>query len=584
MPSTQWLLLALLAGALCPVLAREQVLATYAHPLTRQWCAVSPDGRRVITLEEADGKQRLLVNGKPEARFDAVLPDTVTFSPDGRRLAYVACTGVQKVVVVDGKVSTPYDDLTKIAVPTLSPDLLGLTDNGDGGEPQVDYLECLTFSPDSRHVAFCGKSGIHWRLVVDGKESAAYEELSTPFFSPDGTRLACVATSDGVQLLLLDGKEGKRYEAVIDPLFSSNGTHVVYRIKQGEQRCLVTEEGVGAPYDAIHSVTFSMDGKHLACVAVRGVQQRVVLDGKEGTVYDDLRALTFSADGARLACIARSGVQQCVMVDGKEEARFPRIALPPVFSPDGKRLAYGVWQDGKTSVVVDGAAGKAYAAVESLTFSADSAHLAYAAHDSGKVMVVLDGQEGAPYDALLAAPGDEGIAHPALLYTGGHVAYAARLGRQWFVVASERRDGPYDGVRRLLHSPDGAHLGYLATVRGELGMRDTPVLDGRAGKPLGAIADDTLRFSPNSAHLACVARTPDGECAILDGVPGACYQSILGARTARLFFDTPAQLRYLTFKADPADPASTPANDTLLPSSAPETGGKLVQVVETVGQ
>jgi len=587
MPFKRISLLILCIAACCPAFAartaREQVLATLRRPLSHQWFAVSPDGRRVAYLDEADGKQWLVVNGKPEARFDAVLPDTVAFSADGRRLAYVARTGEKKVVVVDGLAGKAYDDLTKIAVPSLSSDLLGLPDAGSGGDQQMDYVERITFSPDGKHVAYAGKSADGWHLVVDGKEGTAYAELGVPFFSPNSARLACMATVGGEQLLLCDGKEGKRYARIIDPLFSPDGAKLAYRAKLGEQRCLVIEEAAGAAADAISAVTFSPDGKHLAYAAVRDGRQMVIVDGQAGTAYDEVQAVRFSPDGARLAYIARVGGEQMVVVDRREGQRYPHIDLPPVFSPDGRHLAYAAHTPEGSVLVSDGVEGQHALGIDAIAYSGD--HLICITRNGGKLTVVQDGREGPAYDALLTRTADTGAATPLLCFSadGTRCAYAARANREWFVQVGEERQGPYDAVRQLCFSPNGKQLVYIAGLHGEQGTREMLVVNGAPGKPAVKIDDASLRFTPDGAHLLCVCRTADGEHVLVDGAAGTTYQSILGDHTPCIVLDSANQFHYLAFKADPAPPSQHPATDTLFPDANSETGGKLVLVQETIG-
>ena len=72
----------------------------------------------------------------------------------------------------------------------------------------------------------------------------------------------------------------------------------------------------------------------------------------------------------------------------------------PVFSPDGKRVAYSARKGGRWFVVVDGQAGPEYDGIMAGTpvFSPDGKRLAYVPEKGGKWLVVVDGQEGPTYD------------------------------------------------------------------------------------------------------------------------------------------------------------------------------------------
>ena len=94
---------------------------------------------------------------------------TITWSPDSKRLAYVAGApqkGARKSVVLDGVEQKQYDG---IAVP-------------------------LVFSPDSKRFAYLAKKGERWLAVVDGVEGRDYEQVVGPIaFDAEGKRVAYTA-------------------------------------------------------------------------------------------------------------------------------------------------------------------------------------------------------------------------------------------------------------------------------------------------------------------------------------------------------------------------------------------------------
>ncbi|MFH1233643.1 MAG: hypothetical protein V1649_03275, partial [Patescibacteria group bacterium] len=82
----------------------------------------SPNGRSFAYAagEDRNGKWFVVKNGKEGKHFDFIKsPPTLTFSPDGKRLAYVAELNCKEIAVVDEVI----------------------------GEPQI-YTWGLTFSPD----------------------------------------------------------------------------------------------------------------------------------------------------------------------------------------------------------------------------------------------------------------------------------------------------------------------------------------------------------------------------------------------------------------------------------------------------
>jgi roadblock/LC7 domain-containing protein len=101
-----------------------------------------------------------------------------------------------------------------------------------------------------------------------------------------------------------------------------------------------------------------------------------------------------------------SGNKWFVVVDGKEGKQYDGIVGSPIFSPDGKRVAYAAVIGDKQFVVVDGKEGKQYdGIVGSPIFSPDSKRVAYAAVIGDKQFVVLDGKEEKQYDVIITIRG-----------------------------------------------------------------------------------------------------------------------------------------------------------------------------------
>ncbi|MBI3607936.1 MAG: PD40 domain-containing protein [Nitrospirae bacterium] len=105
------------------------------------------------------GREQWLVVGqterpRPERSWDWGL--YLTFSPDGRRVAYVVPQQPKWRVFVDGLEPRAYHRIV---------------------EP--------LFSPDSRHVAYAAALGTRWRVVIDGMEGTVYDAIaSLRFDSP----------------------------------------------------------------------------------------------------------------------------------------------------------------------------------------------------------------------------------------------------------------------------------------------------------------------------------------------------------------------------------------------------------------
>jgi WD40 repeat protein len=359
------------------------------------------------------------------------------------------------------------------------------------------------------------------------------------------------------------------------------------------------------PEDKVVGYAVSPDRRRFVCVKfpedglsrIHGLTGKplLIFDGEEYPGFAEIpgNGLRFSADGKRLAFVTVSdGVERNtlgfigrsvfarVWVDGKpERLRFSGIGKP-VFSPDGKRLAYMAVTASGTQCVVDGQAGPQYdgafaALGDEITFSSDSRRYCYVADRGGKPVLVVDAREYGPYDDLLSPP--------EFSPDGKRIAYACKKGDAWSVVVDQKQQKPFDEIQpsSILFSPDGRHCSYVGrrntamfmvvdgvefgpykTFRGGM-VKATPTApdseghyvpcpvqfsaDGRRfthaairaddsaflildGQKIGPFEDvDAVAFSPSGKHYATLVKR-DGKFRLLvDGVQGGGYDGCLDA-------------------------------------------------------
>jgi len=81
----------------------------------------SPDGKQMCYAAKLGNKEFIVIDGKEEKHYDA-LGKTVVFSANSKRLAYMALQGIEKwFVVVDQKEGTRYDEIVTGSI-KFSPD------------------------------------------------------------------------------------------------------------------------------------------------------------------------------------------------------------------------------------------------------------------------------------------------------------------------------------------------------------------------------------------------------------------------------------------------------------------------------
>ncbi len=394
-----------------------------------------PPGAAAQRSPKRDVAERVLA----EIDLPALQRDSLTLSPDGKRVAYVLRVGQLWFAVVDGKAGK---------ASTFAPSPI--------------------FSPDSRRVAYVAPARAGRSVVVDGQEGKPHTDIEARslHFSPDSRRVAYAAREPDGAFIVVDEQEGKRYEAAWSPIFSPNGKRVAYGAAQGRKRFVVVDGQEGKPYSIAYGYVFSPDSKRVAYGAHQGRTAFVVVDGEERKPYEDLVCPpVFSPDSRRVAYVAAQGGKQVVVVDGQEGEPYDRISCPPIFSPDSRRVAYAAQVGPDTPMnreqflVVDGKAGEPFDAIGTYRFSPDSTRVAYTGRVGTKWLVVTDGREGKAYDRILDGP----VFSP----DSKRVAYGAQMREKWFAVVDESARGPYDtmgtrspGARIVFDSATALH--YLA--------------------------------------------------------------------------------------------------------------------------
>ncbi|HEX2972630.1 MAG TPA: hypothetical protein VHP11_09875 [Tepidisphaeraceae bacterium] len=349
---------------------------------------------------------------------ERTLPDQVSVSPDGKRIAYLASKGVKVMVVVDGKESKLYE---------------WIVGNHIG------------FTADSQHVVYQIRRDDKLVMVIDNTEGPAYAAMDGWICSPQGGRVAYVAKKHGRFVPVIDGVEGKAYDTARLGALTEMG-HVALVAGIGGKDCLVVDGVEGRLFDEIQDVRMSPDGKRVAYRAQRNADQwYMVVDGVPGKAYPQVQPPCLSADGRRVGYLAGSDQQQVLVVDGQElPTAAGRPVAGPVFSPDGKRLAYVVAKEGDTAaVVVDDVTGPVYDSVSHVGFSPDGQRVAYVAQRGSRSTVVLEGIEQGQFEKVdpdsVTFSGD-----------GRHLAWvASREGKQ-FIVVDGVEGKPYDRI--LFHN------------------------------------------------------------------------------------------------------------------------------------
>jgi WD40 repeat protein/tRNA A-37 threonylcarbamoyl transferase component Bud32 len=438
----------------------EEVLALDGHAGLVTSVAFGPDGKRlasgsydgtVMVWDAHSGQQLLAFKGHQQ-------PVTgVAFSPDGKRIA--SGSWDQTVKVWDAQSGQQHLNLKghtgKVYSVAFSPDGTRLASGGrhpvnskpgelkvwdaQTGQHLLDLqghtssVTSVAFSPDGNRLASdSGGETVKVWDVQTGQEVRALKGHTKPVtsvvFSPDGKRIASASTDNTVkvwdaqtdpEVLALKG----RLDAVSSVAFSPDGKRLAsagsMRDAQGEPCGEVEVWDVQTGQEVltlqghtwgVSSVCFSSDGKRLASAGpVWDPQKREhasevkVWDTQTGQQVLALKGafgpVAFSPDGQRLASgLWNSTVKVWDTQTGQEVLVLKDASGPVAFSPDGKRIAtvgglgvVKVWdaQTGQELLALKGHTGY----VSSVAFSPNGQRLAIGNGKPGE-MKVWDAQSG----------------------------------------------------------------------------------------------------------------------------------------------------------------------------------------------
>jgi hypothetical protein len=299
-------------------------------------------------------------------RLVATIPEgveagTVGFSADGKIAAYTAKQGEQFWVVASEWKSKPRPFPVIFSVLPSGKDILyaelgrgfatiHLTDtvlfeipNPNGwwfpGVATPDGKTVLNYMRDSK-TEKCA-------VAVNGKLQALHKgNLAAPVVSNDGKRFAFALETDDGHCIVVNDKPGPTYDWVTQPVLSADGTVLAYGAESENKFFIVHGEKKVPVERPIKGVFLTSDGASVGWWGRAKKEdpksgERVVAGGKEGPVFASLRPPVFSPDGKHVAYRAtKADKTWCVIVDDRV-VDVGDIQVDPVFMPGAKQVGFG---------------------------------------------------------------------------------------------------------------------------------------------------------------------------------------------------------------------------------------------------
>ncbi|HVR40630.1 MAG TPA: protein kinase, partial [Thermoanaerobaculia bacterium] len=393
--------------------------------------ALSPDGQSIAYTSDERGNLDIFVRrvagGEPTRLLDDDADDAQpAWSPDGTRIAFVSARNR------GGRLSIVLGQALGNFVNAQGGDLFVVPARGGNAVKLIDNAFYPAWSPDAKWIVFQSPRGGRWDIWKIAASGGAPLQLTSdrdfdyqPSWSPDGKSivygsgmpapyvLKIIPANGGAARAITDGKDG----VLLRPIFAADSRSILYSSTRGgslnlwrlalKEKSTPEQLTLGEGDDVCPSI--GADGKRIAYATARQTADLWSIDvagGKSEQLTFDTGDEEFphrSVQGVLVFASDRSGKEALWLRDPNGTMRM-LIARPaagqPRWSPDGKRLAYRAYIDGKTSLVIRDAGGEERVIAkmaESPSWSPDGKWIAYTSWErQTQAQIHVASADGAP--------------------------------------------------------------------------------------------------------------------------------------------------------------------------------------------
>jgi Tol biopolymer transport system component len=311
------------------VIFRNQDLPEFRQIAGSWGLEVSADGSQVAYSANDEGNFRAMLGSTKlgEKYNESGFPQ---FSLDGKSVIYWATDKEGQSYLVLGDRSIAQSD-GRLHFEGFSPD-----------GKRVAYLDSRYF----REVPGKAYDAHKYVLKIDGKKvGEEFDGIDQFRFSPTGDTFAYVGHEgqDRSGCVVVGNQKGPAFKSIYHLVFSPDGKKIAYNAWDGSRTSVIFNgKDVAQDYAIADSPSFAPDGT-LAFAGESGKKGYVVLEKKRWEVHGAINwhPLVVSPDGTRVAYAASTEKGEYVGVGDQEGELCDTIFTPPIFSADGKKIAYG---------------------------------------------------------------------------------------------------------------------------------------------------------------------------------------------------------------------------------------------------
>ena len=270
----------------------ENTLSPPFEAVMQESLTFSPCGDRLAFVVTEGDKFRVFVDGKPAPLYDAI--GMLRFGPEGERLAYVARIGNQQYLALDNQLLGPFNLLADFTLGLNGRlGMLVRDDDGwraviDGQESEIfDNLGSIQFSHGGQY-AYAVERDDSWFVIRNGAYSQAYSSIGQLIFA--GESLFYKASLDSDNFVVIDGIQGPSLRQIGRLIVSPDGLHLAYLGQPWKGTISVFHDDIvnAIPHALNGTLVLSDDYQHWACLVLDKVDGGIdiVINGQFRHSFD----------------------------------------------------------------------------------------------------------------------------------------------------------------------------------------------------------------------------------------------------------------------------------------------------------